>query len=217
MFDQHVFIAFYDQKKNKLFLSSTNAQFCHKDVARLIDESIKHCNTNPCVTVYDDVYDREEGLPLYLRPDKVEENSFEQNEKKYYKKRTLKLNKKKKKIRPTLKDETVNNRSQSHSVTETESCDSQESKNDDDEASEVEKQQETLTNDNGPMHYLIDVEISRLTPKQASSFVPHNQYRTAVKRQKMAELTSCANIITPQTFVSSSMINQDPGQQQITM
>ena len=54
IFDQQVFIAFYDKARNKLYLHSTDDQFSHKDVTRLIDESLINGNRQPCVTVYSD-------------------------------------------------------------------------------------------------------------------------------------------------------------------
>lgn len=59
IFGYEVFTAMYDKKRNKLFLHSTNSKFCHKDVAKLLEESIQNANTKPCVSVYDDDHVKE--------------------------------------------------------------------------------------------------------------------------------------------------------------
>ena len=46
-------MAFYVRRLRKLYLYSTDAQFCHKDVAKLIDESVENGLTRPKITVYD--------------------------------------------------------------------------------------------------------------------------------------------------------------------
>lgn len=91
IFEQQVFIAFYDKARNKLYLHSTDDQFCHKDVTNLIDESLVYDN-KPCVTVYSDQQPKKEkdsGLPEFLLPEY--ESSIASNTKRLARRKKMKM------------------------------------------------------------------------------------------------------------------------------
>lgn len=51
-YDQEIFVAFYDQQLDKLFVYSSNAKFCHKDVGSIIKLTALGQRQNK-ITVYD--------------------------------------------------------------------------------------------------------------------------------------------------------------------
>ena len=47
-------MAFFDRRLDKLYLFSSNRQFCHKDVSRIIDDAVRRGIRRNKITVYDE-------------------------------------------------------------------------------------------------------------------------------------------------------------------